>query len=121
MSQKESQKEDTEKAVLTPIQNQAIIIASQGEVKSQLQAESQDRVRSQDRSSQASSDPSSVEDSQDSTPQGTVRNCDCCKCCKDFPVQLARKMFYKEHFYQPANEILLAEISEDEHNKKPNE
>ena len=55
MSQKENQKENLQKAVLTQIQNQPIIVSSQGEVKSQLQAESQDRVPSQVRNSQASS------------------------------------------------------------------
>ena len=146
MSQKESQKENSQKAVLTQIQNQAIIVSSQGEVKSQLQAKSQDRVPTQDRGSQASSCVASqgqvltqaqlatqngvssqdrvssqVQDSQDSTPQGTVRNCDCCQCCKDFPVQLARKMFYKENFFEPAVQKFLKEISEDEHDEKPNE
>ena len=41
------EKENSQKAVLTQIQNQAIIVTSQGEVKSQLQAESQDRAPSQ--------------------------------------------------------------------------
>ena len=52
MSQKEMRKENSEKAVLTQIQNQAIIVSSQGEVKSQLQAGSQDRVPSQVQDSQ---------------------------------------------------------------------
>ena len=55
MSQKEIEKENSQKAVLTQIQNQAIIVASQGEVKSQLQAESQDRAPSQNCGSQAGS------------------------------------------------------------------
>ena len=55
MSQKEMKKENSQKAVLAQIQNQAIIVTSQGEVKSQLQAESQDRVPSQVQDSQASS------------------------------------------------------------------
>ena len=45
MCQKESQKDNSQKAVLTQIQNQvseAIIVSSQGEVKSQIQAASQD-------------------------------------------------------------------------------
>ena len=50
-----SQKENSQKAVLTEIQNQAIIVSSQGEVKSQLEAQFQDRVLSQVRDSQASS------------------------------------------------------------------
>jgi len=55
MSQKENQKENSQKAVLKQIQNQAIIVSPQGDVKSQLQAESKDRVPSQVRDSQASS------------------------------------------------------------------
>ena len=47
MSQKEMEKENSPKTVLTEIQNQTIIVSSQGEVKSQLQAASQDRVPSQ--------------------------------------------------------------------------
>ena len=146
MSQKESQKENSQKAVLTQIQNQAIIVASQGEVKSQLQTQSQDRVQSQDRGSQASSCvasqgqdltqpqlttqngvssqdrvPSQVQDSQNFTSQATVRNCQCCKCCKDLPHQLARKKFYKEKFYKPHMEKLMKELYPDEHDKKPNE
>ena len=106
MSQKESQKENSQKAVLTQIQNQAIIVASQGEVKSQLQTQSQDRVPSQDRGSQASSCVASqgqvltqtqlqaesqdrarsqVQVAKDSTRKATGRNCDCCQCCKDLP------------------------------------
>ena len=54
MSQKIMEKENSQKTVLTQIQNQAIIVSSQGEVKSQLQAESQDRVPSQVQDSQAS-------------------------------------------------------------------
>ena len=49
------EKENSQKAVLTQIQNQAIIVSSQGEVKSQLQAESQDRAPPQDCGSQAGS------------------------------------------------------------------
>ena len=55
MSQKESQKENSQKAVVTQIQNRAIIVSSQGEVKSQLQAPSQDQVSSQVQDSQANS------------------------------------------------------------------
>ena len=55
MFQKENQKENSQKAVLTQIQNQAIIVSSQEEVKSQLQAESQQRVPSQVCDSQAGS------------------------------------------------------------------
>ena len=55
MSQKENQKENSEKAVLTQIQNRAIIISPQGEVKSQLEVTIEDRVSSQVRDSQASS------------------------------------------------------------------
>ena len=54
-NKKMSQKEDSQKAVLTEIQNQTIIVSSQGEVKSQLEAQSEDRVSSQVRDSQASS------------------------------------------------------------------
>ena len=52
MTQKEMEKENSEKAVLTQIQNQAIIVSSQCEVKSQLQAQSQDRVPYQVQDSQ---------------------------------------------------------------------
>ena len=52
MSQKETKKENLEKTVLTEIQNQTIIVTSQGEVKSQLQAQSQDPVPSQVQDSQ---------------------------------------------------------------------
>ena len=45
MSQKESQKENSQKAVVTQIQNRAIIVSSQGEVKSQLQAQSSSQVQ----------------------------------------------------------------------------
>ena len=60
MSETESQKENSQKSVLTQIQNRAIIVSSQGEVKSHLQPsvtepQSQDRVSSQIRDSQASS------------------------------------------------------------------
>ena len=123
MSQKESQKENSQKAVLTQIQNQAIIVASQGEVKSQLQTQSQDRVPSQDRGSQASSCvasqgqvltqtqlatqngvssqgrvPSRVDDSQDFTAQATVRgrNRDCCQCCKDLHNQRKLTRIYQK-------------------------
>ena len=49
-----SQKENSQKVVLTQIQNQAIIVSSQGEVKSQCQAQSQDGVPSQVRDSRVS-------------------------------------------------------------------
>jgi len=55
MSQKQSQKENSQKAVLTQIQNQVpkpIIVSSQCKVKSQLIAASQDLVPSKDRGSQ---------------------------------------------------------------------
>ena len=60
MSETESQKENSQKSVLTQIQNRAIIVSSQGEVKSHLQPsvtepQSQDRVSSQIHDSQASS------------------------------------------------------------------
>jgi len=60
MSETESQKEISQKSVLTQIQNRAIIVSSQGEVKSHLkpsvtEPQSQDRGSSQIRDSQASS------------------------------------------------------------------
>ena len=57
MSQKETKKENFENPVIqisdSVIENQTIIVTSQGEVKSQLQAQSQDPVPSQVQDSQA--------------------------------------------------------------------
>ena len=131
MSQKESQNENSQKAVLTQIQNQALIVSSQGEVKSQLQTQSQDRVSSQDRGSQASSCVASqgqvltqtqlqtesqdrarfqVQVAKDSTRQATGRKCDCCQCCKE-------KKFYEEKWYSVPSKF-MKELFPDEHDKK---
>ena len=102
---------------MTQIQNQAIIVSSQGEVKSQLQTQSQDRVSSQDRGSQASSCVASqgqvltqtqlqtesqdrarfqVQVAKDSTRQATGRKCDCCQCCKALPRQRLQTRIYQK-------------------------
>ena len=178
MSQKVKRKENSQKSVLAQIQNQAIIVTSQGEVKSQLQADSQDRapsqagsccvasqgqvltqaqlasqngvssqatVASQGRSqteAQLTSQPNvssqdrvgtqaenvfsqpTVPTRSQSSSQNAVssrkRNCECCQCCKDLPVQQAEKVGWRE----TASEYISREIryrARDAHAKKQNE